>query len=457
MTTRITKRRWLILPVETKARELHAKMLLACVAAERGWGVIVGGKSATRGSQKHLPRGTFLEKSVALGRMPTIVQACAAGNRVSALCEEGLFYLNIEDYRKKRLERESFNAVDYFFTWGARQTQDIREIMKADDTKVVVSGNPRFDLLRPEFRRLFLPAAQRIKKRYGKIVLVNTKFVSFNNGMPAARDRVAYLKSRGFIVDQEQEELLRKVIRLQEKVFAAFFSMIKRLSAEFPDYTVVVRPHPGEDDTPWIEGTKALPNVCVVYEGSVNEWLLAAELSIHNNCTTGVEAFLLGRPTISYRPARDEAAEFLLPRKVGFSVETEDELVTCVRGILKKEVDTTNVYQQQRSFVQDYVANLDGPLACETILKTLETLDLPQEEFLAAFSIGARLRALLRVIKRRLVTPDRAHNYYVKKFPGIGAGEVQEMLKELRQVSGRFADVRIVQISDSGFCITKGF
>ena len=77
--------------------------------------------------------------------------------------------------------------------------------------------------------------------------------------------------------------------------------LIPVLSKEFGDHTIIVRPHPSENHEPWVEISEDLPNVKVLYEGSINEWALAADVVIFNNCTTGVEAFLLERPVISYR------------------------------------------------------------------------------------------------------------------------------------------------------------
>ena len=71
--------------------------------------------------------------------------------------------------------------------------------------------------------------------------------------------------------------------------------MVRVLSQQHRDHQIIIRPHPSESHDPWRQLAAELPNVSVVYEGNVAEWLLAAELLIHNNCTTGVEAYLLGR------------------------------------------------------------------------------------------------------------------------------------------------------------------
>ena len=54
----------LIIPCETQARELDAKLLLACFAAERGFTVIVGSKKEINKRIARLPRSIFVSKSL---------------------------------------------------------------------------------------------------------------------------------------------------------------------------------------------------------------------------------------------------------------------------------------------------------------------------------------------------------------------------------------------------------
>ena len=50
----------LIIPVENQVRELDAKLLLSCVAAERGFPVILGSRAFVHFEVASLPRGVYL-------------------------------------------------------------------------------------------------------------------------------------------------------------------------------------------------------------------------------------------------------------------------------------------------------------------------------------------------------------------------------------------------------------
>ncbi|MEQ1524424.1 MAG: hypothetical protein ABL936_24460, partial [Aestuariivirga sp.] len=105
---RIRPRRWLHLPIETKARELDAKMLLACSAAERGWGAIIGGKNVLRKFQMHLPQGVFVEKNIGPRQAAQFAFNRKQGNRVAAWCEEGLTYFSKPSFFRLKFDEKAF-------------------------------------------------------------------------------------------------------------------------------------------------------------------------------------------------------------------------------------------------------------------------------------------------------------------------------------------------------------
>ena len=70
----------------------------------------------------------------------------------------------------------------------------------------------------------------------------------------------------------------------------------------FPRTNIIVRPHPMEDFTSYERAFSSYPNIHVVHEGNIIKWLLAADIIIHNGCTSGIEGFLLEKPIISYLP-----------------------------------------------------------------------------------------------------------------------------------------------------------
>ena len=88
--------------------------------------------------------------------------------------------------------------------------------------------------------------------------------------------------------------------------------MIKKLSKNFPDQTIILRPHPVEKLETYTNYLSNLYNVHIIREGSAKEWILNASMVIHSACTTGIESFLAEKPVISFYPHFEEAVEFLI-------------------------------------------------------------------------------------------------------------------------------------------------
>jgi len=445
---KISKRKWILIPIETKARELFSKVLFACAGAEKGFGVIIGGKPIIRGRQADLPRGMFIEKSIAPGSMPLIKEVKANNNRISAWCEEGLIYLNKEDYKERRVDLESFDAVDYFFVWGKNQADDMYDIIGKKSNKIILSGNPRFDLLRPEIRDIFIKGADKIRKKYGKIILLNTKFATVNSNAEIT-DYIEYLRSKGKIKTKEGEDLMRRWIALNKKNFHIFLDLVSVLAEKYKNYTIVIRPHPSENHDPWIERANKYSNVKVIFEGSANEWISASEIMIHNNCTTGVEAFMLEKPAISYRPIKDEVVEHPLPDLVSYQVDTQTALLSLIDDVFNNKNNLKLDRSVQVKKASKYIANIDGQLACDRIMGILEELDLPKSE--AIFPLRLSFRGYLKKIKN-IFRYNVKKSYSNQKFPSLKFDEVRDIFEEFKRVTNRFKDVKMVQVGEDSFC-----
>ena len=80
-----------------------------------------------------------------------------------------------------------------------------------------------------------------------------------------------------------------------------FQRLIPGLEQTFPNYTIIVRPHPTESQDIYNRIAAQCERVRVTNEGNVVPWLMATRAVIHNGCTTGVEAYVMGVLAISYR------------------------------------------------------------------------------------------------------------------------------------------------------------
>ena len=464
------KYKWLILPIETKVRELDGKVLLAAAAAERGWSVILGHKDTLVEDSAGI-NGIALEKDGHIGNH-RITRFIEAGKQVCVLDEEGLVYHNSQDYYRRRLNPENYQKMDRIFMWGGIQCRDFLEHIQVPESKLVLTGNPRFDLLRPELRQYFAAEAARLKDKYGSFILVNTNFGESSHYM-GTDWLINKHRESGFIANAQDEAEEMAFIRYQSKIADSFRVMIPIVSARYPDCKIIIRPHPSEDHYRWISWAKNLKNVSVIHEGDVNPWLLAAELSIHNSCMTGIQGFLLDKPVITYMPIQSDQFDFYLPNAVSIRTNSPDEIISAI-GLITDHPDSANLANRpaQMQVAGQYMTAITGPFAADRIIDALETLNVEPDFYPAkvAEPVGApgsqeiagrskSLRSFLSNLRNRsselkLSKAEKIQLEYARqKFPGISLEDVQTRISRLREITNRFAAIQVDQLGSNSYCI----
>jgi len=448
--------RFVFLPMETKNREFHGKLLLSCVAAEAGFRAILCEQQELRRLVHRSPPGIYVDKSVVASKAGHFRDLRRMGHRVVAWCEEGLVYRNRDMYLRQRIAPETFEYVDRFFTWGSAQAADVATKIPEAPLKTLATGNPRFDLLRKPFRTLYETEAERLHRQHGSFVLINTNFSRYNH-FYSPEYQLQRWKKRGRIRTPEDEQFFWDWSGYIGKLFHSFVDMTRELSQRLPDVTIVVRPHPSENHDRWKEAVAGPANVMVCHEGPVIPWIMASRALVHNSCTTGVEAFLLGRPVVAYMPVTSSTFDDRVPNGVSLKVTSVDELATVLRCIVDTGAEPEAAdLAARRALAGEYVANMDGEFACDRIVaELLRVSDLPGLESGGA---GSRLRLAVSLWWRRLrraVRRSRSHSK--QKFPGLTLQEVEEAVAAFRRVSNRFAGVTAIPVPgmQNGFQLTQ--
>jgi hypothetical protein len=246
-------------------------------------------------------------------------------------------------------------------------------------------------------------------------------------------------------------------------MYHAFVKMIRQLSNEFPEHTIVLRPHPSEDHDAWKTELEGLTNVRVIHEGSALHWISAAEVMIHNSCTTGIESFAMGVPTLAYRPLTSRTYDAFLPNAVSTEAATEGELVDLVKRIVSGAAGGADRgAADKHATANRFFGGLTGPSASETIAAELKQLDVRPRPFamnrLHAAARELAVRAILpgrASLRRALIGPHPQESYYRQKFPSLPLSELLSDLTRFRQVSGRFGNIDVKEIGETIFCITS--
>jgi surface carbohydrate biosynthesis protein len=395
------------------------------------------------------PRSIYLSKSMTVRSLLFFWVAAKYGHEIITWDEEALVHLPPETYFSRRLHPAAIRYVSHLFAWGEENAELWRQYPELPrGIPIHVTGNPRSDMLRTQMHPYYAADVAAIRREFGNFILVNTNFnhvnafgADMNLFKPARRpgERPRFGRAaRG--MSREYAEGLRDH---KQAVMADFERMIPLLEDSFPEVTVVVRPHPTESHDVYRRLAEGCRRVRVTNQGNVVPWLLSARALIHNGCTTGVEAFELGVPALSYRATVNDTYDngfYRLPNAVSHNCFGFDALRQTLRGVLDGGVTAPDT-EERRRLVRHHLAAQDGPLACERILDVLEGVATGAPRFRSLLGrldgwVTSKGLHALRQIKSVLPGSHNRPEFQRHRYPGMPLEEVAERLARFQKLLG---------------------
>lgn len=446
----IAPRPWLLLPIESNVRELDARVLVAAVAANRGFRAVLCRLEDQQHVLAAMPSCVTL--NINLMQTEQYRSIRSAGHVVTALDEEGLVYRDEEEYLRRRVSADALRELERVFAWGEVHARVLRGAHPQVSDRVIASGNPRMDLLRPSFTRIYDRRVAELRAQLGDFVLVNSNFGTAHHrlgGEEVARN----WRERGWLDGPEALERFHRVVRFQEALSEHFAELVEQLACAIGPRQIVVRPHPSENHTHWVRSLHHLSTVHVRNDGGVVPWILASSALIHNGCTTGIEAAILGRPALAYMPVRDPEVESSVPNDVSVQFEGMEEIIRATKCILERDPSSVpggeSLYGGRT--LDRHVTNASGALASETIVEALLQVAPPPQPLpsvgpFAATVTARRARSRLRglasaTVRRRLGDERRTIQYYRDASPGFRAADIRTLLLQFGERSRGLAVV----------------
>jgi len=448
----------LIIPVETQVREMDAKILLSCVAAEHGFPVIIGSRAYVHYQVASFPRGVYLAKSLRTLSIRMFKILRQLGHEIVAWDEEGLLRWPDTEYYRQRLSPITLGRISHLLAWGLDNVRVFRDYPGYSGVPIHITGNPRIDLMRPELREYYKPQVDALHERYGDFVLVNTNFGLVNHFYPD----LGYLKKA---VESSVPETVNPYDagkgRHKLALFHCFQEMLPSLCAAVPDHTVILRPHPAENQDVWVSIAKRCPNLRVTSDGSITPWLMATKAVIANGCMTLVESAVLGAPAVAYQPVISKEFDDDLPNSLSHRAFSTDELCAAIRAIIAGGLGPFDP-SVRRDILDQHIAALDGPLAADRIIEVLEAHGYNRQPPPAVSSrdyirgwTHNKLRTLMKRINMR--RPGHRNNaaFHDHRFPEISVEKIMERIARLGQLVNRFETIDVEQYSKHIFIISS--
>jgi surface carbohydrate biosynthesis protein len=463
----------LLIPVELQVRELEPKLLLACVAARRGFSSVIGHRREMHFHIPSFPRSIYLSKSTTNASKKVFKNLERLGSKIVVWDEEALVALPPKLYYRHRLSPLTIGYVSHLFAWGEENAELWRQYPNLPgEIPIHITGNPRGDLLRPDLRAFYEKDAEELRQTYGEFILINTNFnlinafsPDMNLLMPSPNPNEGLILSRRSKSLGLSREYAEGFTEYKRAILGDFEELIPELDKSFPEYTIVVRPHPVENQEVYHRIADKCKRVRVINKGNVVPWLLAAKALIHNGCTTGIEAYALGVPAVAYRVRGHEQYDrdfHQLPNQLSHECFNFEELRATLEQILIGRLGIANG-GERKALMNRHLAAQDGPLACERVIDVLENITEEMSE-MPEPAIRDRLKSSVWATKRRVkkrfrgYRPNMSHNrpeFLRHRYPKISLDEIRNRVSGFQQLLGYDKELTVQRFAGRFFRITS--
>ncbi len=436
----------LIFPIETIARELDARLVLASIYGQKHHRILLAHTPhANRLAAKLSGGGLYVGKHIFAsgGDVPVAYyRAKENGFTVVHLAEEGAVFMGgPQDWSFDldwQLVPSLLSKDDYVATWGDWQRKYYVEKGAPCPKNVRTTGHPRFDIYKTGLKEIYRQETDGLKSRFGEFILFNSNFGWAVNPL-GVED--TFSRWQGYYPEDEVARL-RFVQRWarQNSVYPQFVELIHRLAIQFPKINIIVRPHPSEDIFQMQAIFSGASNIHVIREGGVVPWILASSVMLNDGCTTAIEAFMMRKQVVNFTPVKDEHEAFL-PNLLGIRARNQQEAIEAIHEamnthFLEKELPKM-AHQVFTNFSQDsmgmFLALLEEAENNTSRTNVGLTPDLLFEETKMMFVNHAKQLA------RRLLFKKRYRSSQVMRvlFPGFDRNYIRTRLDSITKITDR--------------------
>jgi surface carbohydrate biosynthesis protein len=405
----------LIIPIETSKRELLAKVYTSYLFACHDNISYVGDKTNIYQLHHYINNAIFLDKGYHIGNSELIYKNLADTNtRIVSIDEEnGVDHENFSTL-DNRFPEKIFDIFDLIFLWGKEQKNFLKNNRaKFNQDKIFSYGNTRFELLKGENHFLYEKKVIEIKQKYNKFILINTSFSFANNHLP-----------RNLVVKNYSSRIpnFHEKVKYQELQINNFLDLAIQLSS-LDEFNIVIRPHPEESLSIYEEALSKFSNIYINNSGNVIPWIIASEVMIHHDCTTSIEAAMLGKSSIAFTKDLKKNLTPHLPLSISYNYNNIEDVYN---NIAEKKYKEKNI---NKDLLEDYFS-----FSCNTtelivskIINDIKFSKEPENDIPLKFKILTNIKDLLRTI-----LPKKNKLFY-RKIEGLNKKEIGEILNTLNK------------------------
>ena len=323
------------IPLEIPARELPGHLLLAVVAASRGHQVFVTSGNALWMAKRLnlLKKGCYLLKNMNVPSPSERVYKGFLKDGFDLYCHEqepSILWGDFEKYLDaSNITKNQTLPFKGVFCWGERDTLEFKKLFKSKEEIFTNTGSPRADVWQDPSLIL---KNKIFKKSHRPYILVITNFGEFMGNLHWTNVSLVKRSLEQF-ESHEQEKIFIQEVQEQVSIACDLILAVKHIANSWPEYDLVIRPHPTESPEYYDNIFSHYKNIRVIGNSdSISPWISDASAVIQNGCTTAIESVIQKTPLISYGPDRVFSNQHV-PNMLGMRVKSIEKINDSLKCI----------------------------------------------------------------------------------------------------------------------------
>jgi surface carbohydrate biosynthesis protein len=350
------------------------------------------------------------------------------GIRVGVLDTEGVGGKTPAEFASLVSVSGGAGAMDFYCVWGPAQQHALTDARIVPDDRLALTGCPRYDYCAHPWRN----ALQKPRDEPG-YVLVNTNFPIVNPRFSrGSADEVDAAVKAGY-----SREVAEAYVRDARIAQAGILELVESMLIRWPGQRFVLRPHPFESND-YYRVLERHGNYALRQEGTSVEWLNQARALVHLNCSTAVEAALLGKPAISPAWLDAPVMRALGPSSVSYMAESKEALYAALESVFE---DSRNEgFKVTNQPLEDLYHEIDGH-AAERVARTIAVaLDKVPNPY-----AGPKQRLKSRLVQR--LRSICGHHFY-DKVAGMFRAPLESERRSAKRIRLEYVQLLVNRLQD---------
>jgi surface carbohydrate biosynthesis protein len=349
-----------IILVDSKTRDLDVATLIAHHLAARGVACHLEPLEAFRAVlAAHRPDMIIFNHLMASHLVAWSRRLAEMGVLTAVLPNEGIFY-DREQLEYYAGRHHNGAHIDYFFCWNDVHRRAILAQNPQSATKVEVVGVPRFDFyFEPWSRVVYRPDSQRSGRP--KVLFCTNFGTAYFWKLPREQADKLFAPWKDRIrIYSDYWRSIEAQWNSREHAFDFLNALV-----EADKYEILLRPHPMEETTIYEKWLNTLPpsrrqHIRMDATSNITPLILDCDLQIScETCTTALESWIAGKPTVELLFDRDQLWYFEEPARGNFPCDDPGRLVQFVEKGLREPLPP-EMAEARRNHLEKWCSTPDG-------------------------------------------------------------------------------------------------